>query len=114
MTDIDTVRLLIADTSTDPTKQLLTDDQVQAFLDLEGGAVKLAAATALDAIATSEVLVLKVITGNGLTTNGAAVAAALQKQAQSLRDQYDRSDDGGYFEIIPFCDDTDVCCDATG
>lgn len=101
--DKGTVRLLIADVSTDEAKRLLTDDQVQAFIDLEGGNLKRAAAAALDAIATSEVLVSKVIRTQDLQTDGAKVADALRKQAQALRDQadaVDEMDDDGLFDIV--------------
>lgn len=98
MTDTATVRLLIADTGS---PQLLSDPDLQTFLDLEGGNIRRAAAQALDTIASSEVLVSKVITSNGLSTNGAAVAKALQDRATSLREQDLQSDDGGYFELIP-------------
>jgi hypothetical protein len=102
MADIDTVRLLCADVNDDPTKVLLTDPQLQSFLDLEGGSIRLAAAQGLDTIASSEVLVSKVITANGLTTNGAAVSKELRARAESLREQENLyGDDGGYFEIIP-------------
>jgi hypothetical protein len=86
MVDVDTVRLLAADTAS---PQLFTSDQLQTFLDLEDGNVKLAAAQALDTMASSEVMVSKVITSNGLTTNGAAVGAELRARAKTLRDQAD-------------------------
>lgn len=87
MADIDTVRLLIADTSTDETKRLFTDAQLASFLALNGGRVKKAAADALDAIAISEVLVSKKIRTQDLATDGPAVAAELRAQAKRLRDQ---------------------------
>lgn len=86
MADVDTVRLLIADTAT---PQLFTNDQLQSFLDLEDGNVKVAAAQALDTMASSEVMVSKVITSNGLSTNGAAVAAELRARGKTLRDHAD-------------------------
>ena len=60
--------------------------------------VKLAAAQALDQIASSQVLILKYIEVNGLKTNGQAVANALHTQAESLRQQ---AEGDGVFEIIP-------------
>lgn len=97
--DVATVRLLIADTHSDAAKQLLTTQQLQSFLDLEGGSVKLAAAQALDTIASSEALVSKVIKSQDLTTDGAKTAEALRKHAAQLRQQAADSDDG-YFEIV--------------
>lgn len=95
--DIGMVRLLIADT--DATTPLFGDDQLAAFLTLEGG-VKLAAATALEAVASSEVLISKKIRTQDLSTDGPAVAAELRAQAKSLRDQVakakaDEKDDAG-------------------
>lgn len=96
------VRLLIADLDTD--NQLLDDDTVVGYLSMHGvtrsdatfpgktptWSVRRAAADALDAIATSEVLVSKVIrTAAGVVTDGAKVADALRKQAVALRAQAD-------------------------
>jgi hypothetical protein len=84
-TDIGLVRLLCTDLSeTDP---LFTDAQIQAFLDLEGDSVKLAAAQALDTIASNEALVSKAIRTMDLQTDGPAVAAELRARAKELRDQ---------------------------
>lgn len=95
------VRLLIADL--DVANQVLTDDQVNGYLALNGvtdpslteprGSIKRAAADALAAIATSEVLLSKVIrTGDGLSTDGAKVAAELRAQAAGLRAQAELDD----------------------
>jgi len=79
------VRLLIADT--DEHNVLLSDEQIAAFLRMEGN-VKLAAAQALDAIASSEALISKRITTvDGASTDGPAVAAELRQRAQALREQ---------------------------
>jgi len=51
LTDIETVRLLVGDTSTSPFYQLFTDEEIQQFLDLNGGNVRQAARMA--AIAAS-------------------------------------------------------------
>ncbi|MEU4410760.1 hypothetical protein AB0F88_40170 [Streptosporangium sp. NPDC023963] len=88
-TDVGQVRLLIADT--DPTAQLLNDPQIEAFLSLEGS-VKRAAAQALDVIASSEALVSKVISMNGLSIDGTKVAAELRARASELRRQLDDGD----------------------
>lgn len=79
---IDPVRLLIADVGPDC---LLGSDQVLAFLDLNDGNVRLAAADCLDAIAVSEVLVSKKIRTQDLQTDGPAVAAELRAQAKNQR-----------------------------
>lgn len=77
------IRLLISDTNLDsPT---FTDTSLTGFYAMSGSNVRLAAAQALDAIATSEVLVSKVIRTLDLQTDGAKVAAELRAQAQQLR-----------------------------
>lgn len=81
--DISVVRSLTADT--DPTAYLLTDEQIDAYLTLEGGNVWRAAATALDTIAVSEVLVGKKIRTQDLATDGPAVSAELRSQAAQYR-----------------------------
>lgn len=98
------VRLLIADT--DPDNELLSDDDVLDFIALEGH-VKLAAASALDAIASSEALVSKVIRTQDLSTDGAKTADALRKHAASLRAQVDAEraeldDADSAFAVVPF------------
>ncbi|NUO97489.1 MAG: hypothetical protein HOW59_06120 [Nonomuraea sp.] len=97
------VRLLIADVSTDTAKRVLTDAQITGFLALNSGDIRRAAAAALDTIATSEVLVSKVIRTQDLATDGAKVADALHRQAQALRDQADAADDAaddGFFDVV--------------
>ena len=89
------VRLLINDTSSSP---VFEDPEIAAFLTLEGDSVKLAAATALDTIADDEALTAKVISAEGLSTNGAAVAAVLHARAKTLREQAVAEDDT-VFEI---------------
>lgn len=89
-TDEGRVRLLLGDVSTD--SPALDDDQIRGYIALEGGNLKRAAAAALDTIASSEVLVSKVITTQDRSTNGAAVADALRKHAASLRAQADAED----------------------
>lgn len=101
------VRLLINDTSGD---SVFEDADIAGFLALEGQNVKRAAAQAIDVIADDEALIAKVITVEGASTNGPAVAAALRARSAALREQaiYDLglSDDEGVFEIImPSTDD---------
>lgn len=84
------VRLLVTDV--DESSPLFTDAQINGLLSLVGGRVRLAAAEALDTIATSEVLVSKVIKTQDLQTDGSKVAAELRARAAQLRatdDQYD-------------------------
>lgn len=77
------VRLLIPDRIV--ADAFFTDEEVQAFLDMEEQDTFLAAALALDTIASDETMVLKVITMLDLSTNGPAVAKSLHERAESLR-----------------------------
>lgn len=82
-TAVGQVRLLISDTDED--NLVFSDAEISAFLALEGASVRLAAAQALDTIASNEVMVSKVIRTQDLATDGAKVADALRKHAASLR-----------------------------
>lgn len=97
-TDVGLVRLLICDI--DEPSFVFPDTQIQAFLDLEGGSVKLAAAQALDVGATNEVFASKVIKDHQLSIDGAKAADAVRKHAASLREQA-LADDASFFEIVP-------------
>lgn len=90
---VESVRLLIADTSTDPATQVLSDSEITAILDMYSGDQRLAAARALVVIATSETLLSKKIQTQDLTTDGPAVATALLAQAKDLRDEVQRDKD---------------------
>ncbi len=94
-TPVGQVRLLISDVDED--NPVLTDLMIDGYLGMHtgsGSAVRRAAADALDAIATSEALVSKVIrTADGRTTDGARVADALRKQAATLRARADADDE---------------------
>lgn len=100
-TDVGRVRLLISDL--DPAKLVLTDDMIAGYLALEDGNLRRAAAEALDAIASSEVLLSKVITTQDRSTNGAAVAESLRRHAAALRRRADEDDENeaAYFMLIP-------------
>lgn len=100
-TTVGQVRLLINDTTSDP---VFSDADVAAFLAMESGGVKRAAAQALDTIADDEALTSKAIRTQDLATDGAKVADSLRKRAAALRAQADKSDDDadeGFFEIVP-------------
>jgi hypothetical protein len=101
--DIGRVRLLATDLN--ETSPLFEDAQIAAFLAMESG-VKRAAALALETIAVSETLISKKLrTGDGLVTDGPAVAKALLDRAKRLRDQADEEtgdpDDYG-LEIVNY------------
>lgn len=97
-TDRGRVRLLLTDID-EPTA-VFTDAEIDAFLDLENGSVKRAAAQAIDTNASNEVLASKVLKDHQLATDGAKAADALRKHAANLREQA-LGDEDAYFEIIP-------------
>lgn len=115
-TPVGRVRLLIADT--DPASLIFERDQVEGFLVMNGAGkttatlsqVRRAAADAMDAIATSEALVSKVLRfADGTSTDGAKLADSLRKQATSLRGLADTADaaeaedaDGGFVGVVEF------------
>ncbi len=83
--DRDRVRLLITDVQlADP---LFQDEELDDLLLFEGGDIRMAAAQALDIIASDEVLVDKVRTIGNYRTDGAKVADSLRARAESLRNQ---------------------------
>lgn len=96
-TPVGQVRLLCTDL-TEPA--LFADEQIEAFLTMEGGSVKCAAAAALETIARSEVLISKRITTQDLSTDGPAVARELRASAAALRQQANTDDFG--LEIVDF------------
>jgi len=98
-TDIGMIRTIIADL--DEAEPLFTDAQLQGFLNLAGGRVRRAAATALDTIATSEALISKRIKTLDLTTDGPAVAEALRRHAERLREEDDEDEPWG-LEIVNY------------
>lgn len=103
-TDVGKVRLLLNDIAT---PWVFTDADVQAFLDLEGGSVKRAAAQAIDSQATNEALASKVIRdADGKSTDGAKLADAMRRHAAALRAQADVEDDAAdsYFDLVPGVD----------
>ncbi|CAM3775891.1 hypothetical protein [Alkalicoccus chagannorensis] len=86
------IRLVIADTNED--NRYFDDDEIEAFLAMEDGEWKLAAARALETMASSETIILKVVTSQDTQTNGPQVAADLRKAAQQLRKDYE--EEGGF------------------
>ncbi len=99
-TDVGRVRLLLNDV--DEANLVFTSAEITAFLAIEGGNVKLAAAQAIDTNASNEALASKVLKDHQISTDGAKVADALRKHAASLREQVLVNDDDGYFEVIDF------------
>lgn len=98
-TDLGKVRLLSFDTDT--TNPIFQDEEHTAFLDLNAGNVRLAAAQAIDTTAANEAFVQKMIKMLDLMTNGPQTAMALRAAAEELRRQvYEGSGDfSGMFDI---------------
>lgn len=97
-TDVGKVRLLIPDN--DEPNVIFQDNEIEAFISLEGNDVLLATALALETIASQQAYVLKVITILDITTDGAAVAEALMNRAAKLREQAET--DVAAFDIAEF------------
>lgn len=88
-TDAGKVRLLIGDTDTDDVdRQIFSDAEISAFLAMQSGVVALAAADALEAIATRQALILKVVKIGDRQTDGAKLSDALLAQAERRRSEY--------------------------
>jgi hypothetical protein len=94
-TDVGKVRMLIPDRNA--AAYFFEDDELTALLAMEGGTVKLAAALALETMASDEAYVQKAIRIMDLSTNGPATAAALMARAKVLREQADQ--DGSGFDV---------------
>lgn len=94
------VRLMIPDRNA--ADYIFEDDEIDAFLSIEGDNIKRAVALGKETIAGDQVMVLKVIRLMDLQTDGAAVARELRLEAAELRKQADTeeaNDDGGAFDI---------------
>lgn len=99
-TAIGKVRLLIPDNR--PDSYVFEDDELVAFLSLEGDSVRRAAAMALETIAADETLVLKAVRLLDIQTDGPKVADSLLKRAKLLREQAEIDDavaGNGAFDI---------------
>ncbi|WP_193613157.1 hypothetical protein [Nocardioides lijunqiniae] len=95
------VRLLLNDI--DEGDFVFEDEEIAAFLLIEGDHVKLAAAQAIDTNASNEALASKVLKDHQLSTDGAKLADALRKHAAALREQHQAAVDDadeGYFDVI--------------
>lgn len=90
--EIGKVRLLIPDR--DVTAPIFEDEEIQAFLSLEGD-VRRAAALALETVAADEALTLRMTSVLGLSVNGVAAAQALLARAAELRRQAEEAEARG-------------------
>ena len=97
-TSIGKVRMIIGDK--DDTNVIFQDAEIEAFLSLASDDVRLAAAGALDTMASDQAMVLKVIRTMDLSTDGAAVARSLREHAAQLRTDAEQAEagEGGLFD----------------
>ncbi len=84
-TDLGKARLLITDTDT--TRQIMADEDLNAFIAMAGHYMP-GAAMALDSIAANEALCEKALNIMGLSTDGPAVAKVLMLRAERIRKDY--------------------------
>ncbi|EFQ82707.1 hypothetical protein HMPREF0063_11916 [Aeromicrobium marinum DSM 15272] len=95
------VRLLLNDV--DEHAPVFQDEEIAAFLLMEGEQVKLAAAQAIDVNASNELLASKVLRTQDLQVDGAKVADAMRAHAKALRQQhFDALEGDGYFEVVEY------------
>jgi len=90
------VRQLIGDTDT--SDAIFSDAELDALLAMShiDSEVLLAAAEALETMASTEAYVTKRIQLLDLKTDGPAVAKSLMERAASLRARWEENDDGGF------------------
>lgn len=101
MSDVNVVALLaFAGKAND---RVLSSAQLQTLIDMNGGALRLAAADALDIVASDRVLALGVVDTPEVKVDGAKVSAELRARAVMLREQYYELDvDDGGFLVVDF------------
>lgn len=82
-------------------RYLFTDDEILAFLAINNGNVKRAAADACDAIGTDKALQLLVLKTDDKQTDGAKLLDAIVKRAKALREQAKEDDENNLsFDVI--------------
>lgn len=105
-TDVGKVRLRISDT--EMTRAVLDNEDIEAYLDMAGNSIPLAAAMALETIAVNEILCLKVVNLMGaVVTDAASAAKQLKALAQTLREEHaaNATADAPGFVSIEMADD---------
>jgi hypothetical protein len=105
-TDVGKVRVLLGDTEAENVESgigeymYFSDAEINAFLDMYGDNVKLAAARAIEVIAASQALLLKSWSSDDLTVNGDKIAESLRKIAAQLREEAIAEESSEYFNLI--------------
>jgi hypothetical protein len=101
--DIGKVRLLIPDT--DENALIFSDQQLQAFVDIGHGNVKMGAAHALSVVATDRAMLTQVVkTDDYSVGDPAQLVKQLLARAEKLRaegqEELDKDGDDGIFELV--------------
>ena len=96
------IRLLIPDNQDE---QVFTDDEIDAFFDLEGD-VRRAAAQAMDTIANLDVFLYKHTEIMDVVVNAAEAAKELRYRAEDLRKRAAAKDDWSTISFYDVRDDT--------
>ncbi len=82
-------------------RYLFTDDEILAFLAVNNGSVKRAAADACDAIGMDKALQLLVLKTDDKQTDGAKLLDAIVKRAKTLREQAKEDDENNLsFDVV--------------
>lgn len=82
-------------------RYLFTDDEILAFLAVNNGSVKRAAADACDAIGMDKALQLLVLKTDDKQTDGAKLLDAIVKRARALREQAREDDENNLsFDVV--------------
>lgn len=82
-------------------RYLFTDDEILAFLAVNNGNVKCAAADACDAIGMDKALQLLVLKTDDKQTDGAKLLDAIVKRAKALRQQAKEDDENNLsFDVV--------------
>ena len=106
--DVGKIRVLLGDT--DPQNIIsgvgeytfFSDDELDAFLEMYGGNVKLATARCMETIAGSQVLLLKSWSSDDLSVNGDRITDSLRRVAAQLRAEALDEESSEYFNLIAF------------
>lgn len=86
-TDIGRIRRTLGKMERSASTAVYTDEEIQSYLTDEGSNWRLAAAAALEDLASDQTLILQVMSDAGYSVNGATMAADLRKRADALRQQ---------------------------
>jgi len=106
--DVGKIRILLGDTDPQNVTQgvgeyiYFSDVELETFLELYGGNVKLATARCMETIAGSQVLLLKSWSSDDLSVNGDRITDSLRRVAAQLRNEALEEESSEYFNLIPF------------